>query len=458
MNGSTRLRAGMTVIAGALATALVLTGCATSDDPGVDDGSWATQDPATVTGEVNFWQWGDSQEAVEKQIALFNETYPNVKVTSKTVPYADYASSLSAAIASGSGPDAFTLEPGAMAEQFAFAVADLTPLYASVLGADWQSSVASGPIDALTIDGKLVGAPNASTGAGTMLLNIGLLEELGIEYPDSISSVDDLVDFCQQVIAKDKQCLAIGAKDAWASQDVFQAIADTVEPGAYSEAVAGERPWTDDALVEAFDIWQSLFSNGVFQEGAVGFSQYPDASNLWQSGEAVAFPTGTWAAMEFIGATSIANQEAAGVANPKPIKSSVVGFPAVGGTEGTIFASIGSGTAIAESSKNKAAAGVWANWYSLSSSGNQKITADALIGVPAILDVDQDVQGLAYPEIAQPAIDWINESIGQTTEARSIPYPELTTALGTAMQESAVGTDSASVTATLQSVSESIAR
>jgi len=451
---------GLAVAATVLVGALLLAGCsagANANAPGPSGSSWATSNPANAKGSITFWAWGDNQDVANTEVAAFNKTYPNVKVNFRVITYSDYAKSLSAALASGKGPDVYNLEP-LMASQFGPLSEDLTPLIAHVVGKNWKDTVSKPAVAEMTNSGKLVGAPNSLTGGGTIIVNTGLLEALGLKWPTNITSVDGLSAFCKQVLAKGKGCIGIGAKDEWVSQDVFQSIADSIKPGVYSDAVAGKVSWTDQTLVRALDIWKSLFTDGVFQAGALGMPMYPDTDAMWQKGDVVASALGTWSAMNFVKDSSIQNQTGAGVSKPTAIKSFVTSFPAVGGNEVKIFASVGSGTALNQTSKNKEAAAAWINWYSISPSGQQKDSADTLVGIPPIPNVKIEPKGLAYPDFANPSIEFISKGVAAASETRSIPYPDLVTALGNALQKMASGSDSKTVAKQLDKDSKAVSR
>jgi raffinose/stachyose/melibiose transport system substrate-binding protein len=441
----------------AAASAIVLAGCSTSG--GSDSQSnWVPQDPTKVAGSINFWVWGDTLANLNKDIAAFNKVYPNIKVIPKTIDYSSYSTSLSAALASGAGPDTYLLEPGAMATQFGPLSEDLSPLAAKVLGSDWTSNISKGAVGELTVKDRLVGAPNAASGVGTLQINNGLLDQLGLTFPGANASFADLQKFCDKVNSLGKSCISIGAKDEWVSQDVFQAIANSIKPGAYYSAVSGKGKWTDPALVEAFTDWQKMFTDGVFQKGALGEAEYTDAWYRWLKEDAIATPIGTWGATDFIKDTNISNQKSAGIQDPTAMKTTLVPFPGVGGNPVKMFASVGSGTAINQNSKHKEAAAVWTEWYSLDTKGFAKTAADTLVGAPVLAGVKAQPSGLAYPDLVKSSLAFLTNGVVQSTEPRQIRYPQLVTALGSALQQSAAGTDSKTVAAQLESAAESVTR
>lgn len=446
------------IAAAGVALALALGAGACGDSPsGPEDASWATSDPHKVKGDVVAWAWGDNQDIADSIAARFMEEYPNINLTLRLVPLPDYVTKLSAALASGKGPDAYNLGAD-MIPQFGPLSADLKPLFETVLGEDYQSKLVPAMLDEVTYKDRIVGGPGNITGAGTVIVNQRLLKSLDLEWPTDITSIQQLANFCAQVKAKGKGCIGIGAKDEWVSQDVLQALSNSIEPGVFRAAVEGEKDWTDPVIVEAFDLWQQLFSMGIAQDGALGMAMYPDVDQAFERGDFVAEAMGTWIAQNFTTTNSIAYQKGAGVEDPKPLETTVERFPGIGGNPVDVFASVAWGTAINANSENKAAAAAWVNWYSLDKNGEPKHAADTLVGPSSLLGVKVEPTDLAFPDLAQPSIDFLSQEMADVTELRSIIYPKMVTALGLALQQSAAGEDSENVTEELQGASAAVDR
>ena len=77
------------------------------------------------------------------------------------------------------------------------------------------------------------------------------------------------------------------------------AIGPAIKDGFYYDFDRDE-PFTDEDLVKALEIWQSLFTEGVFQDGAVGVNMYTDTTDLWNYGEAALCLNGSWAAGQYV--------------------------------------------------------------------------------------------------------------------------------------------------------------
>ena len=90
--------------------------------------------------------------------------------------------------------------------------------------------------------------------------------------------------------------MAIGAKDWWLNVDVWMNMANDVNSNKLYSALEGKTPFTDEALVKSFEIWQNCFTEGIFQDGAVGMTLYNDVNNMFQrEGSIPMILNGSWA-------------------------------------------------------------------------------------------------------------------------------------------------------------------
>src|SRR5690625_2463734 len=119
------------------------------------------------------------------------------------------------------------------------------------------------------------------------------MEERGLELP---TDYDSPVEVSQAARAAGYSPFAVGAADAWRDADFFVAISNQFgEGGDVYRAAAGEIPWESPSLVEAATVWQNLFTDGVFQDGATTTDTYPSArDDYFLAGRSIAMPTGSW--------------------------------------------------------------------------------------------------------------------------------------------------------------------
>lgn len=447
----------------ALAGLAVVSGCA---GPGAEGQGETAPSPANsedraASGSIQFWGWKGVDE-INSQIEAFNQVYPDISVEYKFIDFSDYVASLRTGLAAGAdGPDVFLLQPGAITSEFGAVGADLEYLVEEALGADWQSQLSEGAISAFTVEGKLKAIAGGAGGAGTLLVNKTLLESLGLAVPTTSTTLTEWLEMCAVIKAAGTTCFAHGAKDSWVNLDVFRSTANSVSPGTYAQAVAGEVSWEDPRIVEALELWQSFFSNGLMQSGALAAAQYPDVALSYVTQEAAMVAMGTWESAGFIEEVNLAQQSGSGVTDPTPFVSVLTGFPDVAekGNAVGIFADPDTGMALNPNSDSVDAAELFIIWSTLDTSGGAKISADLLAQIPVLAGVTGEPAGLVDSAAQGASISLITEGVVQSAEGRNIPYAELVTAIGDALQAVAAGTQTPSqAAASIEAVSQSTTR
>ncbi len=420
-----RIAAGV----GAIALTAALAGCGAQGGGG-SEGS-------ADSGTIDWWGWTPDPNVAKTYIEAFNEEYPDIKVNYKQVPIADWEAALRPALQTASGPDVFGVQPGSRVDQFKAFAEDLTPLAEEALGEDWQDKVAEIGVEGLSADDKLVAMSVGAVYAGSLWVNQALFDQVGAEHP---TTLDEWVELCETFRANNIGCFVQGASQEGFDQDTLQAIADRIEPGAWTEASKGERPWNDPVLVETFEIWQRLFTDGIMQEGAIGYAQYPDANNDFMSGKYAMIMMGTWYTQYAPEAGMMTAIQAAGVSNPEPFPLIPIEFPDVAGKGNPpgYFGDADYGLAISNKSDNKAAARTFITWLTTTEEA-QQIVANTLNNIPALkgISADWDSITLPFPDQQLAALQEYTETVSQTTEAR---FLHLTTEEQDAILEAAVST------------------
>jgi len=441
-------RARVVIAAGTVALAGVALSACTGGQPDTSASGGTT--------EISWWAYGPDVSVVDQYLAAFNEEHPDIKVNFKLISQDTYDAVLRPALASNSGPDVFTEDPGARFEQFQSYGTDLTPAFEDALGSDWSSQLAQIGVDAFTKDGKLMAAPVGGDFAGTIWINQDLFTEYGQTPP---TTFDEWVDVCAAFRSHDVGCFVQGAQQTDFDQDMFQAIADTIEPGLYSEAVAGDAAWDDPQLVQAFQAWGDTFTNGIMQDGALGITQFPDANNEFLAGKYAMVMMGTWYMQNTRTDILTAGMTAAGNTGA-PFVAVPIQFPAAveGGTPGGLFGNSGGGLAVSAKSAHKEAATTFATWLATAPAG-QQVVADLMVNTPSLKGITPDFAalGLVAPDVQQPKIEWMIDEASKVTETRKLVDPDLEQALGTALTTIAAGDASpAQAAATLQQTAESL--
>jgi raffinose/stachyose/melibiose transport system substrate-binding protein len=416
MRFSTVRNTALSAVAGVVLLSTALTGCGAS--PENTDGGSATE------GTVNWWSWTPDNDLAAREIAAFNEQYPDIEVIYKKVPNDNYAAVLKPALASDDGPDVFTVNASGSfsAEAFASYAYDLTPDVEKLLGSDWKSKVYEGGVDAFTVDDRLVAAEWAKVGAGIMWINKDIFDQYGLAAP---TTMDEWVQACDTFRAAGLGCFREGlAGTSGFVVDTVHSIADSVETGSFQEAVSGDRKWTDPAIVDALGILQEMSTNGILDEGSVGIQQYPDVNNAFLTGQVPMVQMGTWYQQYATVNSLTAALDGAGVPADTPKITIVpVPFPDVAGkgNPSTMFADPDAGQAVNLKSKNRNAAVTFALWLGHTPEG-QQVVANNMDSFPTLDGVTPQFDQIEFvnPDVQLPELQKVSDQLAEATDARSL--------------------------------------
>lgn len=411
-----RLRAlCMGVALAALAT-FALSGCSGSGSAG--DGGSATE------GNITWWSWTPDNDLAQREIDAFNQQYPNIKVTYKKVPNADYTAVLRPALASNDGPDVFTVAAGGRAgavQTFAPYAYDLGPSMEQLLGANWRSKVYGAGADAFTVKGRVVAAQFAKVGAGILWINKEMFDRFHLSPPTTLA---DWVRVCQTFRSNGLGCLREGVGGAGFDIDTLHSIANSVEPGYWADALAGKRKWNDPTMVESLRIFGEFTRNGILDEGAVGIQQYPDVNNDFLSGKVPMVQMGTWYS-QYTTVNSLTTALAgAGVPASTPKVTIVpVPFPDVAGkgNPNTLFADPDAAQAVNAKSPHRNAATTFALWLGGTPQG-QQVLADNLDSFPTLNSIQPKWDGiqLVNPSVQRPELEKVTAALQNSSEPRTL--------------------------------------
>lgn len=271
-----------------------LSGCASLESGGQSAASDKETPKEDVT-EITFQTWNPGEgEAIQKLIADFESKNPDIKVKYVYMPYSDHVEKMKIDMASGQGPDVFGMQTGTTIKEFQDFEMNLTDYAEKAWGKAWESQFLDYCKDLLKDkqDGNYYGLPLGLTYAGYAWADVNMLKDNNLDVPKSL---DDLKSCAKTLRQNGQYPLAIGAKDAWINIDTWMSIANDINSEKLYAAIEGEVPFTDEELVESFAIWQSLFTEGVFQDGALGVNMYSDTADLFQKeGSIPMILNGSW--------------------------------------------------------------------------------------------------------------------------------------------------------------------
>jgi raffinose/stachyose/melibiose transport system substrate-binding protein len=408
-------RAAFAAVAGSALIAGTLTGC--SSQQAASDGGSAT------SGTVNWWSWTPDNDLAGREIAAFNQEYPNIKVVYKKVPIDNYAAVLRPALASKDGPDVFTVNASGSFSGTTFApyAVDLTAGTEKLLGKDWKSKVSPIGVKAFTVKGRLVASQWAKVGAGNMWINKETFDQYGVKVPTNLAEWQQA---CDTFRSKGLGCFreGMGGTSGFVI-DTLHSIMDSAQPGLWTNLLAGKAKWTDPGVVQSLQILQDLTTSKILDAGATGIQQYPDVNNDFLTGKVPMVQMGTWYQQYASVPSLTAALEGAGVpADTKKITIMPIAFPDVAGkgNPSTLFTDPDAGQAVNAKSKVRNAAETFALWLGNTTNG-QQVVANNLDEFPTLTGVDVQFEKatLVNPAVQEPALKDLTTQLASATEARS---------------------------------------
>lgn len=396
---------------------------------------------------LSFWSWLPTTDQSEEMIAEFEKQNPDIKIDYTRTEQDDYFEKLQVAMASGTGPDLFGLTTGTMKEQYAPFAEDMSGL-GDEYWSDWKDTISETAVEQCTTeDGTVVGMPLLVAGMTDLLYNKTLMDECGIEKVPT--TYEELKDAAAKAKEKGYVCVAAGAADDWVNSDWFVQISNEFEEGAVYEAEKGERPWTDQCFVDTMTAWQNLFNDGIFEDGALGVSTYPDARDQYFfARKSIFFLTGSW----HLGPISPSNSEIQGteIGNQGDTIGMCV-FPSMS-EDGKICGTSGVDIMLAvnKDCKEKEAAMKFVQF--MADGDGQQYWVNYLQGAPVSKNISYT--GTVDGELQQQSIDEVNSYVSNAVGNRKLSNSEVETAIQVAMQNVAAGADPADELKTVQDVQD----
>ena len=291
----------MSILLCAALSLSLLAGCGTEDAGSEGSGSEGSGEGSGASGEeitLSIGGWGYNDYFVPVLQREFNKKYPGITLEYERMEQADYLNKLKVNLSAGTSWDIMMLEAGSMLNAVESYCEPLDEYAKAEWGDNWKEKFEEAAISTVeSEDGHVYGLPDSMGQAGLLMYNKTKLEKYGIEVPQTY---EELKDYCDKLRADGDLPLVIGGKDDWILTDMFLVIANDIAPGKIVQADAGEIEWTDPDIVKAFEMWQQMFEDGIFQDGCLGVPQYPGASELfWLNGKGGMLAEGDWTIATF---------------------------------------------------------------------------------------------------------------------------------------------------------------
>lgn len=395
---------------------ILLSGIITVSVPAVQVFAEEESGEQTVV-RVQSWNPGEDSYRYE-MIEKFEEEYPDIKIEYTYMPYTDHVEKLKVDLSAGDAADVFGVQTGAMYNEFRDFEEDLTPYMVEEYGEDWTSNFNDYAMTLLQgEDGNYYALPLGLSYAGYAWANMKYFDKYGLELP---TTYEELKEVCQTFRDNGEYPLVIGAKDSWINIDTWINIASDINAEKLYSAIEGETPFTDEDLVQSFEIWQNCFKDGIFQDGALGVGMYTDSTDMYQKeGSVPMILNGSWA----LGAYMDSDEQSQAVYNSEDSDHEMFLIDWNGdGKVAPVAEAIDVSFAINNQSEVKDAAWTFVNW--MINEGADFLINGHLQYMPARNDMELNVEGLNEDGLKN--LDYVVEQ-GESNVAgyREMSYAEL---------------------------------
>ena len=382
---------------------------------------------------VKFQTWnpGD-EEYTHAMLEKFEEEHPDIQIDYTFMPYTDHVEKLKVDLSAGDAADVYGVQTGAMYKEFRDFEEDLTPYMAEKYGDDWTSNFNEYAMSLLQgDDGEYYAVPLGLSYAGYVWANMSYFDKYNLELP---TNYDELKEVCQTFRDNGEYPLVIGAKDSWINIDTWMNIAADINKDKLYSAIEGETSFTDEDLVQSFQIWQNCFTDGVFQDGALGVGMYTDSTDMYQKeGSIPMILNGSWA----LGAYMDSDEQSQEVYNSEGANHKI--FLMDWNNDGKIAPveeAVDVSLAINNQSKVKDAAWTFVDW--MIHEGADTLVNGQLQYMPARNDMELNVEGLNEngTENLEYCVEQGKNNVGGY---REMAYAELKETISNELTELALG-------------------
>lgn len=382
---------------------------------------------------VKFQTWnpGD-EEYTHAMLEKFEEEHPDIQIDYTFMPYTDHVEKLKVDLSAGDAADVYGVQTGAMYKEFRDFEEDLTPYLVKEYGDDWASNYNEYAMSLLKgDDGEYYAVPLGLSYAGYVWANMKYFDKYGLELP---TNYDELKEVCKTFRDNGEYPLVIGAKDSWINIDIWMNIAADINTEKLYSAIEGETPFTDEDLVQSFQIWQNCFTDGVFQDGALGVGMYTDSTDMYQKeGSVPMILNGSWS----LGAYMDSDEQSQEVYNGEGANHKI--FLMDWNNDGKIAPveeAVDVSLAINNQSKVKDAAWTFVDW--MIHEGADTLVNGQLQYMPARNDMELNVEGLNEngTENLEYCVEQGKNNVGGY---REMAYAELKETISNELTELALG-------------------
>ena len=224
------------------------------------------QEPVTIS---YFSYFSDYRDELQVALETFTEKNPTIKVDFSVAPVSDYPQLLKTQVASGDGPDVFSLWPGLSYVTYYAKNGHLMDLS----NEEWVKNIVPGAMSTITYEDKIYAQPIRSSVVG-ITYNKDIYKNLSIEIPQTW---EEFLDVCQKIKDSGITPLALALKTDWPGQFLpiyaFPCnILYSQNPQWDKQLFDGEVTFSDSDYKKCFEMFMDIDARGYFNETPLGVS------------------------------------------------------------------------------------------------------------------------------------------------------------------------------------------
>jgi glucose/mannose transport system substrate-binding protein len=268
---------------------LLLSGCASEDDPG-------SVDEKTPKHQIELFSWWIAQseaDALQALIDLHTEEYPNEKVYNAAVESgAEAKMILAERLAADQPPDIYQENAYNIGRFLEMNPGGLVPLTDFFAVEGLLDAVLPDLIENVTFDGEIVAMPVNIHRENALHYNVKIFDELGLTVPQTI---EELLSTCEAIKAAGITPLA-ASHQGWIVRILFNSLATaSLGPEAFKSFFLGESELDEPGMRLAFDLLDEVLTKYVNESASDPDFGWTQAADLLLEGEAAMLVHGDWA-------------------------------------------------------------------------------------------------------------------------------------------------------------------
>jgi raffinose/stachyose/melibiose transport system substrate-binding protein len=241
---------------------------------------------------LKLWLWNMPQERIADVLAKFQQQ-TGITIDYTSLESKNFQEKVPLALSTGEDLDIVGVQAGAFANQIKDNLADLEPLMAKHLGADWAKNYSKLDIatSKATTGGTLKYMSQCRFGAMVCYYNAAMFKKFGLKVPATIEEFKQLADTLK---AKDPTILpcSFNGKDGWTDDEIMLTIMGQTSDY-YNQWLYKGASVDDPHFISAMKGIKKYFDLGIFSKDVMDFD-YGRAQEVFTSGKAATYIQGSW--------------------------------------------------------------------------------------------------------------------------------------------------------------------